>query len=65
MASAGKWSLTHWDGGHPVWCQLYYDGAEILGGINHRELRDLHYAIGRAILECRDALPATHKHEMD
>lgn len=65
MSSAGKWKLTHWKGGHPVWCQLHYDGREVLHGIHHNELRDLKYAIERAIKECTDALPESFKHEMD
>jgi hypothetical protein len=64
MSSAGKWKITHWKDGHPVWCQISYDGKEIRG-IDHRDLRDLQYAVERAIKECRDELPENYKHEMD
>lgn len=64
MSSAGKWKLTHWEGGHPIWCQLSYRDKEITT-IHHKDLRDLEYAVARAIKECRDELPESHKHEMD
>jgi len=34
-------------------------------GFSHEDLRDLQYVVERAILECRDKLPPSHKHEMD
>lgn len=65
MSQAGKWALKHWTGGHPVWCQLEYEGQEIAHGIHHRDLRDLQYVIERAILEVRNELPPNYKHEID
>ena len=63
MSSAGKWEIET-SSPHPVWCRIIYGDQEI-HGIRHTELRDLHYAVGRAIKEARDQLPETYKHEMD
>lgn len=65
MSNAGKWKLTHWKGGYPVWCQLSYGDVEVVVTIHHKDLRDLQYVVDRAIKECRDELPESHKHEMD
>lgn len=64
MSKAGDWEMRPWKGGYPVWCELRYGGKELVR-LRHTELRDLHYAIGRALKECRDELPESHKHEMD
>lgn len=32
---------------HPAWCEIYYEGEELLV-LDHRELKDLEYVIGRA-----------------
>ena len=64
MAKAGPWEISH-GGPYPIWCGLHYNGREALHGINHKELQDLYYTIGRAIKECRDKLPEHDKHEMD
>lgn len=64
MSAAGKWGIKISHGGHPVWCEIHFAGTEIVR-VHHTELRDLEYAVKRAILECRDELPLSHKHEMD
>lgn len=65
MSSAGKWEITHWKGGHPVWCQIHHNGVEVLQGVHHKDLHDLKYTVERAILEVRAELPEPYKHEMD
>lgn len=62
---AGKWELLLSKDGHPVWGTLHYAGAGLTSLIHHKDLRDLEYVVGRAIKAARDALPETHKHEMD
>lgn len=64
MAGAGKWTIEVSQGGHPAWAQIKYEDQEI-HGIHHRDLQDLHYAVGRAILEAKRALGPSHAHEVD
>jgi hypothetical protein len=64
MSRAGDWKIETMTGGHPVWCEISYGGS-MFCKVRHTQLRDLEYAIKRAILECRDALPDSYKHEMD
>jgi hypothetical protein len=45
--SAGKFVVTCWDGGYPVWCQIKYDGEEIARGIHHGEIADLIFSLTR------------------
>lgn len=64
MSSAGNWKIAPWSGGYPVWCELHYNDKELIR-VHHKDLRDLEFAVKRAILECRDILPETYKQEMD
>jgi hypothetical protein len=64
MAKAGEWEFKVWSGGWPVTTEIHFKGEEI-ARVRHTELRDLEYVVKRAILECRDALPESCKHEMD
>jgi len=64
MSSAGKWKIETMTGGHPIFCEVSFNG-EIIIKVRHPELRDLEYAVKRAIVECRNALPEHYKHEMD
>lgn len=64
VSSAGKWEIKVSQGGHPAWCELRLNDVT-LARVHHEELRDLEYAVSRAIVECRNALPPSHKHEMD
>lgn len=64
MSNAGDWKIDTWKGGYPVWCEISYGDSKFVK-IRHTELRDLEYAVRRAILECRDGLPENYKHEMD
>lgn len=50
-------------GPHPCWVTIKYADMELYH-IRHTELRDLQYAVGRAIQTCRNLL-GTHGHEMD
>lgn len=63
MSIAGKWTIEV-GSPHPVWCRILFGDQEI-HGIPHTELRDLEYAVRRAVKEARNALPKSHKHEMD
>lgn len=63
MSKAGKWEIQVSEP-HPAWCKLLYDNQEI-HGIHHKDLRDLEYAVSRAIVEARAKFPESHKHEMD
>jgi hypothetical protein len=64
MSAAGNWKINPWVGGYPIWCELFYRG-ERLTQVRHTELRDLEYAVKRAINEARSNLPDNYKHEMD
>lgn len=64
MSKAGDWEIKVSEP-HPAWCELFYQGRSVLRGIHHKELRDLEYAVGRAIFEARGKLPPSYKHEMD
>lgn len=64
MSSAGNWKIKTWKGGYPVWCEIELD-EKVIAKIRHTDLRDLEYAVKRAILECRNGLPDNYKHEMD
>jgi hypothetical protein len=55
MSSAGKWEIIVSTGGYPAWCELRHDG-EVLARIHHNQLRDLEYAVSKAMREARDAL---------
>lgn len=61
-ATYGKFEVDVWEGGHPVWCYLEINGDTIR--IDHRDLRDLEYAVRRMIRCAEDNLPANYKHEV-
>jgi hypothetical protein len=64
MSIAGNFKINVWQGGYPVWCVISYGDKE-LAQLRHTELRDLEYAVRRAIVEATAALPENYKHEMD
>jgi hypothetical protein len=49
---------------YPCWVRILYEGQEIRG-IHHKDLRDLEYALGKAMKEVRDKLPEGDKTEID
>jgi hypothetical protein len=49
----GDFELIVSEGGHPIWCELLYDGKTLVR-FNSLELRDLEYAAGRARVDARD-----------
>jgi hypothetical protein len=61
--AVGKWNIEV-SGPYPCWCRITYDDQEI-HSVRHTELRDLEYALQRAIKECRDRLPPNDKSEID
>ena len=64
MSKAGEWEIRVSEP-HPAWCEIFYRGQRFLHGVHHQDLRDLEYAVARAIKEARDKLPENYKHEMD
>lgn len=67
MSSAGKWQIEVGQP-HPCWVKITYGpphADQFIHSIHHKDLRDLEHAVNRAILEARDLLPESHKHEMD
>lgn len=68
MSSAGKWTIEVTQS-YPVWCLIRYHDpgreAREINLIRHNDLRDLAYAIERAIKQARDNLSEPYKHEMD
>lgn len=54
---------------YPVWVRIARSdsggGSSVIGSFDHRELRDLEYAVGRAIHAARAELPEKFKVEMD
>lgn len=56
------------EGGHPVWIKVSRTTGGMplhLGTFDHRQLRDLQYAVERAIVAARASLPDSRKSEMD
>lgn len=64
MSKAGDWQITVTEP-HPVWVELTYLGGAVPRRFRATELRDLEYAVQRAIIEARAKLPDRDKHEMD
>jgi hypothetical protein len=60
----GAFYVDVWEGGHPVWITLRERDNEGIK-LSHKDLYDLEYAVAKAIKAARDALPPSHKHEMD
>lgn len=63
MSSAGDWEVTVSEP-HPVWIGISFEGRELVR-FRHNHLRDLEYAVARAIVEARGKLPEHCKAEMD
>lgn len=63
MSSAGRFVIDVWIGGYPVWCGLKYEGVEI-ARFSHKELRDLEYAVTKAMREALLALPEKDRIEV-
>ncbi len=63
MSLAGNWSISVSEP-YPVWIGVSYQGRELVR-VRHDELRDLEYAIGRAVMEARAKLPLHAKDEME
>jgi len=49
---------------YPAWVKVSYRD-QVIRNIHHSELRDLEYAIGRAIKAARAKLPEPFRSEMD
>jgi len=66
--TAGKWRLVISEP-YPMFCHLYYDGMQLKmdygPGFTHKDLRDLQYIVECAIVDCRNRMPPSNKHEMD
>lgn len=63
MSVAGNFKIDVWKGGHPVWCEVKYLG-EVICKLHHSELRDLEYAVTKAMREAREELPDKYKDEV-
>lgn len=63
MSSAGDWRIEVSEP-YPAWSEVFFEGKSLVR-VHHRDLRDLEYAVKRAILETRGKLPESSKHEMD
>lgn len=55
MSKAGNFEIDVSQGGYPAWCEIRYAG-KALERIHHKELRDLQYAVEKAMREAREAL---------
>lgn len=53
MSKAGNFEIKVWDGGHPIWAEIFRNG-ERLAQINSLELRDLGFAVEQARREARN-----------
>lgn len=62
MSSAGSFKIHVSSAGYPVWCTIKRGSDEIM--IHHNELSDLKYAVEKAMLEARAALPDRLKSEV-
>lgn len=58
---AGSFEVNVWEGGHPIWVRISYEGAELMKGIDARHLPDIAYAIERARIHAREMAPAAEK----
>lgn len=60
MSKAGRFEITVWRGGHPVWCELYHEAAPgekvKLRQFTHTELHDLIHAAKMALSEAHQQL---------
>lgn len=63
MSRAGNWEIKVSEP-YPAWAEVCFEGKSLVR-VHHRDLRDLEYAVKRAILEARDKMPETHRHELD
>lgn len=52
MAQGGKFCIKVWEGGHPIWAEIFYNGISV-ARIDSIELRDMTYAAEKARLEAR------------
>lgn len=63
MSNAGNFTIRVCRGGHPVWCEIQYNGEDLCK-IHHSELRDLQYAVTKAMQEAKAELPDRYKDEV-
>lgn len=57
-----EFEVEFYDQSHPAWTTIKHRGEEI-ARIDHREIKDLEYALGRIRSELRVTLPENYKHE--
>lgn len=62
MIRAGDFEISVSDP-YPCWIKIRYNGDEIVT-LRHRELRDLEFAVSRAIAEATRKLPDNYKDDM-
>lgn len=60
--TVNKFAVWFYDGGHPQWTTISYEGKEI-ARLHHCEIKDLEYALARIRDEHRATLPQPYKHE--
>jgi len=63
MSQVGKFTMTTWNSGYPVWSTLSYEDTDIRG-IHHKDLADLKYAVERAMKHAREVLPEKYRGEV-
>jgi hypothetical protein len=51
VSKAGEFEIRV-SGPYPAWCEIRYNG-ERLASIHHKELRDLRYAVDKAMREAK------------
>jgi len=57
-----NFKVTFAESSHPAWVAIQHNGKEVLR-LDHRELKDLEYALKRVRDDIRQSLPAAYKHE--
>lgn len=62
--TVGEWHVSVSEGGHPAWVTIERDGDRI-GGIHHKHLADLKYAIEKAMRAARRSLGEPYAGEVD
>jgi hypothetical protein len=63
----GQFEVNTSSGGYPVWCELsrnWGGGVQSLGRFDHRQLRDLEYAVKKLIRQAKVCLPDINKDEV-
>lgn len=63
MAKAGKWELRVMRGGYPAWVTVSFEDERLVQ-IHHEDLRDLEYAVQKAMREAKANLGKQYEHEV-